>query len=146
MEKSFGIDLEWSTAHGAGKIATTCGGVVFSEFVQPIAGRGELNPENLLLAAAASSYGIALADLLRNGSLPSTRVIVHADGFMASERGKPCVTRVMLRPTILGAHIPRQNAYKKAAIAARDECIVGRSIRGNVAFGVGDVTIAGSTN
>jgi len=145
MENLCGIDLEWSSVDGAGNIATTFGGVTFSEFARPVANRGELSPESLLLAAVASSYGIALAGLLHDRSLPSTRVVIHADGFIANEQGKPYITRVMLRTTILGAHVPSQTAYKKATIAARDECIVGRSVRGNVAFGVGEVTIAGST-
>jgi organic hydroperoxide reductase OsmC/OhrA len=144
MENSYGIDLEWSLLDDVGSIATTSGGVNFSEFARPVADRGRLSPESLLLAAIASSYGIALARMLRDRSLPASRVIVHADGFIANEQGKPCVTRVMLRTTILGAHIPRQGTYKKATIAARDECIIGRAIRGNVAFGVGDVTLAGS--
>ena len=37
-------------------------------------------------------------------------------------------------PTIRGADVPRREAYKKSANAARDECLIGRSIRGNVAF------------
>jgi organic hydroperoxide reductase OsmC/OhrA len=48
---------------------------------------------------------------------------------------------VKVNPTIRGADLLRRGAYEKAAIIARDDCPIGRSIRGNVAYTVGDVVL-----
>ena len=94
-----------------------------------------------MIAAIASSYRTTLSNLLRGGSLPSTRVSVRADGVIANDHGKARFTRVTLHPTIHGADVPRREAYKKAATTARDECLIGRAVRGNVSYVVGDVSL-----
>jgi osmotically inducible protein OsmC len=138
------IDLEWRATDNAGTITTTIGDVPYSDLGMTATGRAGPNPEELLLAAVASCYSITLAKLLRAASLPCTRVAVCAAGVIANDLGKMCFTRIIVRPTIRGADLPRQNTYKKWANAARDECLIGRSFRGNVSFVIGDVAILGS--
>jgi hypothetical protein len=53
--------------------------------------------------------------------------------------------RVTINPTICGADALRRDAYEKAAIAARDGCMIGRSRRGNIAVVVGGVSLPPST-
>lgn len=146
MESHCGVDVEWSPIGNAGAIAMQSGNVPFLEFCPTEAAKGKLTPAALLLAAMASCYGITLANLLRGAALPGTHVSVRADGIIANEHGRARFTRVMVRPVILGADILRRHAYNKAALAAREGCLIGRSIRGNVAFIVGEVSLMGSAN
>jgi organic hydroperoxide reductase OsmC/OhrA len=99
----------------------------------------------LLIAAISSSYSIALFNVLRASCLPQTRVSVHGCGIIGSNCGKAHFTRVIISPTIQGADLERRDAYEMAATAARDDCLVGRSIRGNVAYVVGEVVLLHST-
>jgi organic hydroperoxide reductase OsmC/OhrA len=82
-----------------------------------------------------------LSNVLRAACLPSTRISVRAEGVISSDSGKARFTRVTVHPTIRGADIPRQEAYRVAATTARDACLIGRSIRGNVAYIVGDICL-----
>ena len=140
MELSCSFDLECGAAGDLGTINTLAGELPFSEPGRT-ASAGGPGPETLLIGAMASSYGIALSNVLRAADLPRTRISVRADAVIANHSGKARMTRVTVLPTIFGADIPRREAYKSAATAARDECLVGRSVRGNVAFIVGAVSL-----
>jgi organic hydroperoxide reductase OsmC/OhrA len=146
MESHCGIDVDWSPAGNAGAITTRSDSVPFTEFCPTKTAMGELTPEALLLAAMASCYGITFANLLRGAALPGRRDSVRADGVIANEHGTARFTRVIVRPLIRGADIARRHAYNQAAVAAREDCLIGRSIRGNVAFVVGDVSLMESTD
>jgi organic hydroperoxide reductase OsmC/OhrA len=50
-------------------------------------------------------------------------------------------TTVTVRPTIHGADAAQRQAYERATIAARNNCFIGRSIRGNIAYVVGEVSL-----
>ena len=104
------------------------------------------NPEALLIAALSSCYSITLSNLLQAARLPQKQISVHAEGVIASDRGRVRFARVTMIPTIHGADDVRRDDYQKAAIAARDDCLIGRSIRGNVAYVVGDVALPQSAD
>jgi len=144
MDICCNIDLEWHVADNTGTIASTAGELPYSDLGVTAAGQTGPSPASLLLAAIASCYSITLASLLRAACLPCTRVAVHGDGIIGNDQGKARFTRVLVQPTIRGADAPRRDDYKKAANAARDECLIGRSIRGNVAFVVGEVALLSS--
>jgi organic hydroperoxide reductase OsmC/OhrA len=95
----------------------------------------------LLIAAISSCYSITLSDHLQADCLPQTHISVHADGVIIEELGRVRFARVTVNPTIRGADARRRDAYQRAALAARDDCLIGRSIRGNVAYVVGDVAL-----
>ena len=103
-------------------------------------------PEVLLIAAISSCYSITLSNVLQAASLPQTHISVHAHGVIVREFGREQFVRVTVNPTICGADALRRDAYEEAAIAARDGCQIGRSIRGNVAYVVGDVTLPQSNH
>ena len=140
-----GIDLEWCSSENAGSIAMPAGNVPYSALVWT-QGAVAPNPEALLIAAISSCYSITLANYLEAAGLPQNRISVHADGVIVSDLGRMQFTRVTVSPTIRGADALRGDAYQKAAIAARDDCLIGRSIRGNVAYVVGDVALPRSTD
>jgi peroxiredoxin-like protein len=134
-----GVDLEWCTSNNVGSIVTPAGNVPYSELGWTQDGAAGPNPEVLLIAAISSCYSITLANLLQAAALPQKHISVHADGVIGSDLGRVQFTRVTVNPTIRGADALRRDAYQKAALAARDDCLIGRSIRGNVAYVVGDV-------
>jgi hypothetical protein len=67
--------------------------------------------------------------------------LVRGSGIILSNCGKARFARVIVSPTIQGADLLRRAAYENAATAARDDCLVGRSVRGNVAYVIGEVVL-----
>ncbi len=143
MENTCCIDLEWQVSDGAGTI--TAPAETLPDFVarQIAPGATMPGPETLLVAAIASSYGIALANLLDAAALPRGGIVVRAAGTVVMGYGKARFTRMLVTPNIRGADLARQEEYRKVANTARDECVIGRSVRGNVAFVVGDASLFG---
>jgi peroxiredoxin-like protein len=140
----FDVDLEWQANPILGEI--TVGGVrttVSEPRVMGGTGVG-MSPEDLFVAAAASSYSVTLADMLRAAGLPQFSLAIRAEGLVASDPGAVKFTTVTVRPTIYGADAAQRQAYEKAAIAARNHCFIGRSIRGNIAYVVGEVALVES--
>ena len=140
LEIHCGVDLEWCSSENAGRIAMPAGNVPYSALVWNQGALGP-NPEVLLIAAISSCYSITLANFLEAAGLPQNRISVHTDGVIVNDFGRVQFTRVTVSPTISGADVLRREAYQKAAVAARDDCLIGRSIRGNVAYVVGDVVL-----
>ena len=134
MDISCSVDMDSGIANDVRTIVTWDG-----EASRPGAGK---RPEALLIAAIASSYGITLRDALSAAALPLTGVFVRAHGAVTLVSGKMRLTRVTVDPAIRGADRTQRDAYQRAAVAARDDCLIGRAIRGNVAYVVGDVTFA----
>jgi len=137
----FDVDLEWRADQRFGEItvgeARTC---VSGRHAIGGTGAG-MRPEDLFVAAAASSYSVTLAEMLRAVGLPQSLLAIHAEGLVASGAGAERFTTVTVRPTIQSADTAQRQAYEKAAIAARNNCFIGRSIRGNIAYVVGEVSL-----
>ena len=145
MDVQCSIDLEWSSAESSRTMIMAPRAVWHSAFGTIDGYGGGPTPETLLIAAISSSYGIALSKLLRTASLPQTRVSVRGSGTIGSSGGRAHFSRVVLSPTIHDADLSRRETYESAATAARDDCLIGRSIRGNVAYVIGDVVLLRST-
>jgi organic hydroperoxide reductase OsmC/OhrA len=145
MDVQCSIDLDWSSGDGSGNINMAARRVGYAALGATGPSNGAPSPETLLIAAISSSYSIALANLLRAACLPQTRVSVHGCGIIGSNCGKAQFTRVIISPTVHGVDLQQRDAYENAATAARDDCLVGRSIRGNVAYVVGEVVLLDST-
>ncbi len=139
----FDVDLEWRANQKFGEMTVghvrTC---VSEPRVMDGTGTG-MSPEDLFVAAAASSYSVTLAEMLRAAGLPQSSLAIHAEGLVTSNAGVERFTTVIVRPTIEGAAVAQREAYTKAAIAARNNCFIGRSIRGNIAYVVGEVCLVG---
>jgi peroxiredoxin-like protein len=139
----FDVNLEWRTDQRFGEVTVGEARTYISE-PRVMGGTGAgMSPEDLFVAAAASSYSVTLAEMLRAVGLPQTSLAIHAEGRVGSCAGAKRFTTVIVRPTIQGADTAQRQAYEKAAIAARNNCFIGRSIRGNVAYVVGDVSLVG---
>jgi len=142
MDVEYSIALEWNSADRSGGIIMPHH-IGYTALGATDSSSGAPTPETLLMAAISSSYSIALSKVLCAACLPQTRVSVHGRGTIGSNCGKTQFTRVVLSPTIRGADLQRRDAYENAATAARDDCLVGRSVRGNVAYVVGEVVLSG---
>lgn len=139
----FDVDLEWRVNQRAGEITV---GEARSPVSQPrvMGGTGVgMSPEELFVAAAVSSYGAMLAEMLRAAELPQSSLAIHAEGLVASDPGAVKFTSVTVCPIVRGADTAQHQVYRKAAIAARNHCFIGRSIRGNIAYIVGAVSLIG---
>ena len=139
----FDVDLEWRADQRFGEVTVGEARTCISE-PRVMAGTGAgMSPEDLFVAAAASSYSVTLAEMLRAVGLPQSSLSIRAEGLVASDAAAERFTTVIVWPTIQGADVARRDAYGKAAIAARNNCFIGRSIRGNIAYVVGEVCLVG---
>ena len=129
--QQFDVDLEWRAGDSAPTLpSATETGVGASS-------------EKLLVTAITSSFGSALAEMLRTTGLPYSLLDVHAEGLLASDVGAATFATITVCPTVRGADASRRQAYEQAATSARNHCNIGRSIRGNVAYVVGAVCLIG---
>ena len=103
-----------------------------------------VSPEDLFVAAAASSYSTTLAEMLRAARLPQTSLAVHAEGLVAGDPGAVRFTSVTVRPTIQAPTLRNATPMRRPPSAARNYCFIDRSIRGNIAYLVGDVVLVES--
>ena len=141
MDIHCNVDLEWNGSRNVGSILKPAGNLPYSAPGLTGSGSDGPSPEALLITAVSSCYSITLSNILRAAGLPQTQVLVHADGVIVSNFERTEFSKVTVIPTIRGADVRRRAAYEKAAITARDDCPVGRSIRGNVPFLVGEVVL-----
>lgn len=90
-------------------------------------------PEELIAAAHAACFSMALsADLERSGK-PATRIATKASATIEPVGGKPTVSKIRLevRGKVQGLD---QAAFQKAAEGAKENCPISRALKGNVAF------------
>src|SRR5690349_2850287 len=89
------------------------------------------NPEELIAAAHAGCFSMALsADLERSGK-PATRISTKASATMDMVGGKPTISKIRLevRGKVAGLD---QAGFQKAAESAKENCPVSRALKGNV--------------
>jgi organic hydroperoxide reductase OsmC/OhrA len=142
----FDVNLEWrADRSGLENTAAGMRGHLLEPW--PMGGIEDgMSPEALFVAAAASSFGATLAVMLRASGSPHSSLVIHAEGLVASDLCAAKFTTITVHPTIHGADALRRRAYEQAATSARNHCLIGRSIRGNVAFVVGVVCLIGPSN
>ena len=134
-------DVTWQgdLLSGSGVVSAGTSGV-FKELPVSWASRteapgGRTSPEELLAAAHASCYAMALSFGLANAKTPPTRLHVSAtvtfdrvgDGF------KVVSSALAVRGTVPGAD---QEGFRKAAEAAKDGCPISQALKGNVRLSV----------
>jgi len=88
-------------------------------------------PEELIAAAHAACFAMALSAGLEQAGTPATRVEAQAECTIDMVGGAPTITTMAL--TVHGK-VPGidQAAFTKAANAARDGCPVSKALHGNV--------------
>lgn len=96
---------------------------------------GRTSPEELIAAAHASCFAMALSFGLANAKTPPTRLDVSAAvTFDRVEAG----WRVISSALTVRGRVPNldQDGFRRAAEAAKDGCPVSQALKGNVALSV----------
>ncbi len=96
---------------------------------------GKTSPEELLAAAHASCFAMALsARLGRAGTAPKKLEVSAAVTFDKLEAGwKVTKSEITVRGQVPGADA---DAFRKAAEATKDECPISQALKGNVQLSV----------
>jgi osmotically inducible protein OsmC len=91
------------------------------------------NPEELLAAAHAACFSMALAAGLEKAGTPATRVATMASCTIDMVDGSPKITtmRLEVRGKVPGLS---REAFVKVAQVAKDNCPVSKALKGNVAL------------
>ena len=125
---------EGSVAEGGGRVTVASG--AFPE--QPITlkrrtegGRGTTSPEELIAAAHAACYSMALAAALSRNETPPERLEVSAEVSLERVESGLKITGVELsvRGTVGGVD---QGAFQELARTAEQNCPVSNALRGSV--------------
>ena len=90
-------------------------------------------PEELIAAAHAACYAMALSAGLEKAGTPATRVTTDAACTIDTVDGAPTITTIALSVKAKVAGIDNA-AFQKAAQGAKDGCPVSRALKGNVAI------------
>lgn len=115
------------------------------EFSVPteMGGRGVgTSPEELLTSAVCTCFTSTLFALLSRARLPAAKLTVAAQGKVTGYPGKDAhFAEIRVSPTVHDGDTSRLEEYAKFACQARDRCFIGRTLRGNVAYTVGEVSV-----
>lgn len=98
-------------------------------------GAAGTTPEELIAAAEASCFSMALSADLEKARTPATRIETTARCTLEMIDGAPKITTVALavRGTVPGIDA---GAFRAAAESARDNCPVSKALKGNVTITV----------
>ena len=134
-------EVEWSgtLAGGTGILSAASGALELpvtwaSRTEQP---NGKTSPEELIAAAHASCFAMALALVLGENQTPPERVRVSAACTLDEVKGAPRITTVDLT---VRAQVPGLEAavYERMVEQAAELCPVSNALRGNVKINVHD--------
>jgi lipoyl-dependent peroxiredoxin len=124
---------------GSGVVSAGSSGV-FKELPVSWASRteapgGRTSPEELLAAAHASCFAMALSFGLANAKTPPTRLEVSAQVTFdrVGEGFKVVSSALTVRGRVSGID---QDGFRKAAEAAKDGCPISQALKGNVQLSV----------
>ena len=96
-------------------------------------------PEELIAAAHASCFSMALAAGLEKSGTPATRVETAAACTLEPVNGVPTITTIALTVRGVVPGVDRA-AFQRAAEEAKEGCPVSRALKGNVRFTI-DATL-----
>ncbi|QSO52283.1 OsmC family protein [Alicyclobacillus curvatus] len=139
----FEITLQWSGTGRAGEgTARLSNHEVTYSAPYSMGGKGVgSSPEEFLLAAVCSCYSATLFGVLKKAGLPAEQIFIKAEGTVTDYPVKSKFARIRVNPAIDGGLKANIEAYREAALTARDKCFIGKTIMGNVEYEVGEVTI-----
>lgn len=135
------VHWQGGLAQGSGEITTSTSGTLLNMPVSwpartEDAAKSVTSPEELIAAAHASCFSMALAATLEKAGLAPQSMDVEASvAFGKTDDGKFTITRVVL--TVVG-NVPGidEDAFAHFAEDAKADCPVSRALEGNVAVEV----------
>jgi lipoyl-dependent peroxiredoxin len=120
---------EGSVQEGSGRMSLGSGAFEGNYSFQSRFGEGEngTNPEELIAAAHAGCFSMALSLVLGDGGNPPESIQTQAKISMRNVDGNPTITKVALTTR---ARVPGidDEAFQKAAEAAKGGCVVSRAL------------------
>ncbi len=137
-------DVTWSgdLKTGSGKVRVGSGSFTFDvSFGRRFAEDPGTNPEELIAAAHAVCYSMALANTLAKSGTPPTRLETSATVSMRADGASVTITRSALRVT---GEVEGLDAagFRRVAEEAEKACPVSNALRGNLEI-VLDARLAG---
>lgn len=102
-------------------------------FATRFEGKSGTNPEELIAAAHAACFSMALSAGLELAGTPAIEITTRASCTLETVGGGPKITKMRLETTGTVPGID-QAAFLKAAETAKDGCPVSGALKGNVAF------------
>ncbi len=135
-ERTATVVWEGDLARGSGRVNVASG--AFGEFPVTWASRsersdGKTSPEELIAAAHASCFSMALSHALAEAGTPAARLTVRATCAFDIVDGAPTITTVSL--DVVGqVSGMAESAFQAAAAGAKEGCPVSRALKGNVAI------------
>lgn len=135
---------EGSLAQGTGAVTLTSSGAAGPLPVtwasRTARAGGKTSPEELVAAAHASCYCMALSHILGEAGTPPERLVARATvTFAQVEEGfKVASSALIVKGTVPGLDVA---GFKEAAEAARDGCPISGALKGNVDLSV-EATLA----
>lgn len=120
--------------HGSGEVSVRSGalpGFPVTWASRTLRSQGKSSPEELIAAAHASCFSMALSNALAEAGYPPEQLTVSATVGFDFVQGVPTITASALEVT---GRVPDMEAaaFIEAAEAAKDGCPVSRALRGNV--------------
>jgi steroid delta-isomerase-like uncharacterized protein len=106
---------------------------------EPPFGKG--SPAAMLVLAAGACHAAELGAALDLAALPWNLIEVQTDATCTAVPSAPCLDTLAVYPIIYGADPGKRSQYAAASKEARDRSLIGRTIRGNVAYKLGAVTV-----
>lgn len=135
----FHMDMKWDGGRlGQGQLSGEALNTTVSvptEFNGPNIGS---NPEELLIGSVVTCFSITLASLIENRKIPVESFTVRSEGIVSRKDGKLQFTKIIHRPTMIlaGGDDEMVELARKTAVLAEQNCMIARSLRGNVEFEV----------
>jgi osmotically inducible protein OsmC len=134
-ERRAEVVWEGNLTEGGGRVSAASG--AFSELPVTWAARteqpgGKTSPEELIAAAHATCFSMALSSALNRGGTPPTRLVVSAVCTLDRVDGTPTITRsdLTVRGVVPGLD---QAGFAQAAEQAHQGCPVSRALKNNIA-------------
>lgn len=141
---TFAVVASWAGlgVAGAGQLAVGEGTYEFSVPTE-MGGRGVgTSPEELLTCAVCTCFTSTLFALLSRARLPAAKLTVAAQGKVTGFPGRDArFAEIRVNPTVHEGDTGRLEEYARFACQARDRCFIGRTLQGNVAYQVDEVSV-----
>ncbi len=102
-------------------------------FATRFEGKKGTNPEELIAAAHAACFSMALSGGLERAGTPATKITTKASCTIETVGGSPKISKMRLETRGVVPGID-QAAFTRAAETAKEGCPVSGALKGNVAF------------
>ncbi|GBD32751.1 MAG: osmotically inducible protein OsmC [Gemmatimonadales bacterium] len=124
----------WDGTLKEGKGRFTAGSGAFQgtySFGSRFEGSGGTNPEELIAAAHAACFSMALSAALERQGKPAKSISTNASCTLEMVEGSPKITKMKLE---VRGDVPgiSQEEFLRAAEGARDNCPVSKALKGNL--------------